>query len=87
MVLLWYLTKHCSNALASMSKRVQRSMDPAAEPIILGSYCLKVTQAVKVDWESRITGFYGAQVGTSLCGLKKSHTCVACSHLGSACLL
>ena len=56
----------------------------AAEPIILGSYCLKVTQVVKVNQETRITGFYGAQVGTSLCGLKRSHTCVVYSCLGSA---
>ena len=70
-----------------MSKRVQRSMDTAAEPIILGSFCLKVTWVVKVDRETRTTGFYGAQVGTSLCGLKRSHTRAAYSHLGSACLL
>ena len=63
---MWYLTKHCSDASASMSKRVQRSTDTAAEPIILGSYCLKVTWVVKVDWETRTTGFYGAQVGTLL---------------------
>ena len=55
--------------------------------LILGSYCLKVTWVVKVNQETRITGFYGAQVGTSLCGLKKSHTRVAYSHLGSAHLL
>ena len=56
----------------------------AAEPIILGSYCLKVTWVVKVNWETRITGFYGAQVGTSSCGLKRSHTRAVYSCLGSA---
>ena len=54
--------------------------------LILGSYCLKVTQVVKVNQETRITVIYGTQVGASSCGLKRSQTRVAYSCLGSACL-
>ena len=52
--------------------------------LILGSYCLKVTRVVKVNWETRITVIYGTQVSTSSCGLKRSQTHVAYSRLGSA---